>query len=383
MDKFPQSLLEKLQERQEANALRQLPAQATGADFSSNDYLGFSSSAAIAEEAYKYLTHFGLAGNGATGSRLLTGNHDLYNVTETAIAEFHKAESALIFNSGYDANVGLFSSVPQKQDVVLYDEYIHASIRDGLRLSNANTYKFRHNDVNHLGKLITRHRDACAEVYIAVESVFSMDGDSAPLTAIVKLAQKHNFRLIVDEAHALGVIGDSGQGLVQYLGLEQEVFARIMTFGKGLGCHGAAVLGSPELKTYLVNFARSFIFTTGLPPHSVATILAAYNHLGQQGKNEVEKLKDIVSFFNAELDRQNLMEHFIISDSAIHCAVISGNDKVKNISSVLQGNGFDVKPILSPTVPKGQERLRICLHSYNTKDEITSLLIALRKALLQ
>lgn len=383
MDKFPQSLLEKLQERQGANALRQLPAPATGADFSSNDYLGFTSSAAIAEEASKYLVQFGLAANGATGSRLLTGNHELYDVTEDAIAKFHNAESALIFNSGYDANVGLFSSVPQKQDIVLYDEYIHASIRDGLRLSNAKAYKFRHNDINHLEKLITGHRNASAEVYIAVESVFSMDGDCAPLTAIVKLAQKHNCRLIVDEAHALGVIGTLGEGLVQHLSLEQEVFARIMTFGKGLGCHGAAVLGSPELKTFLVNFARSFIFTTGLPPHSVATILAAYNHLEQSGKNEVEKLKDIVSFFKAELQRQNLTQYFIDSDSAIHCAVISGNDKVKNISSVLQNAGFDVKPILSPTVPKGQERLRICLHSYNTKEEITALLTALRKALLQ
>jgi 8-amino-7-oxononanoate synthase len=264
--------------------------------------------------------------------------------------------------------------------VVLYDEYIHASIRDGIRLSYAQSYKFKHNDTAALEKLLNRHRISSGEVYIAVESVFSMDGDSAPLAEIVQLCEKYSCRLIVDEAHALGVIGNKGEGLVQHLNLQDKVFARVMTFGKGLGCHGAAVLGSDDLRTYLINFARSFIYTTGLPPHAVATIITAYKHLQNEGLENVKQLKDIVSFFKAELQRIKLQELFIQSGSAIHCAIIPGNENVKHISSVLQEEGFNVKPILSPTVPQGQERLRFCLHCYNTKEQVTAVLSALQTA---
>jgi 8-amino-7-oxononanoate synthase len=380
MENFPKSLTHKLQQRIEADALRTLTTQGTLVDFSSNDYLGYASNTDIFEKAHQYLLNNGINANGATGSRLITGNHDLYKETEDHIAAFHKAESALIFNSGYDANVGLFSSVPQKGDVVLYDEYIHASIRDGLRLSYAQSYKFSHNDTAELEKLVKRHENASGEIYIAVESVFSMDGDCSPVAEIAQLCKQYGCRLIVDEAHALGVMGNKGEGLVQHQDLQDKVFARVMTYGKGLGCHGAAVLGSDDLRTYLINFARSFIYTTGLPPHALATILIAYKHLEQQGQEDVKQLKDIVGFFTSEVNRLNLRHIFIQSGSAIHCAVIPGNEKVKNISSVLQAQGFNVKPILSPTVPQGQERLRFCLHSYNTKDEITAMLSALQIA---
>jgi len=381
MKKFPQSLDQKLEQRREENSIRSLPGASSLIDFSSNDYIGFAKSAYLFQQAHELLQQRGIKCNGATGSRLISGNYQLHEEVENYIASFHQATSSLIFNSGYDANVGVFSSVPQKGDVVLYDEYIHASIRDGIRLSTAKAYKFKHNDTITLEKIITRLRNECRELYIAVESVFSMDGDLTPLNELVTLCEKYGCRLIVDEAHALGVRGNKGEGLAQQLGLQNKIFARIVTFGKGLGCHGAAVLGSNELKEYLVNFARSFIYTTALPPHSLATILASYVYLANEGSKEVNQLKNSVSFFTQEVQRLSLGNLFIPGTSAIHCAVLSGNERVRHISSVLQKEGYNVKPILSPTVPQGYERLRFCLHSYNTEEEIMGVLNALNKAL--
>lgn len=381
MKQLPKSLLQKLREREEANALRTLPVPESIIDFSSNDYLGFSQNRDIFKQAHQYLLDSNVISNGSTGSRLITGNHSLYRETEEFIARFHNSAAALIFNSGYDANVGLFSSVPQKEDVVLYDEYIHASIRDGLRLSNAKTFKFRHNDISHIESLISRHRGE-GELYIITESVFSMDGDNPDIKAFINIAEKHHCRLIVDEAHALGVFGTNGEGLVQNLGLEDKIFARIVTFGKGLGCHGAAVLCSQQLYAYLINFARSFIYTTALPPHSLSVILTAYKYLANKSL-QTEQLKNIVSFFTDETKRLGIDKAFIYSTSAIHCAVVSGNRNVKNISSVLRQNGFNVKAILSPTVPQGSERLRFCLHSYTTREQVTAVLTLLKQFLQQ
>ncbi|MBL7887762.1 MAG: pyridoxal phosphate-dependent aminotransferase family protein [Flavobacterium sp.] len=373
MKKLPQSLQQKLQLRKQNHALRQLPVANDLIDFSSNDYLGFAQSESIFNQTHQYLIDHNIKINGATGSRLLSGNHHLYNSSEEFIAQFHQAESALIFNSGYDANVGFFASVPQRNDVILYDELCHASIRDGIQMSKAKSYKFQHNDLNDLESIITRCQTELVEVYIITESVFSMDGDSPNLEQLVQLSQKYNCFLVLDEAHALGVFGDSGEGLIQYHGLQDTIFARIVTFGKGLGCHGAAILGSAELKSYLVNFARSFIYTTGLSPHSVATIVVAYQHL-QTEKKAINQLKTNIQFFNQHKIQLGLKPLFVYSKSAIQCAIIPGNEKVKSIALQLQQNGFDVKPILSPTVPEGQERLRFCIHSYNTAKEISEVL---------
>lgn len=371
--KFPKSLLQKLEQRKAQNALRKLPIENKLVDFASNDYIGFATNEAVFNQTHQFLLDRNIKINGATGSRLLSGNHSLYQETENFIAQFHKADSALIFNSGYDANVGFFSSVPQRNDIILYDELCHASIRDGIQMSNAKSYKFGHNDFQDLEKLIQKFTTESNEIYIATESVFSMDGDCPNLEQLINLSEKHNAYLVIDEAHALGIFGSSGEGLVQSLGFQDKVFARIMTFGKGLGCHGAAVLGSTDLTSYLVNFARSFVYTTGLSPHSVATILQSYKLLSDE-KQTLEKLKSNIIFFNQEKVRLGLKPLFVYSKSAIQCAIIPGNEKVKNIASQLQQSGFDVKPILSPTVPEGQERLRFCLHSYNSEAEISKIL---------
>lgn len=375
--KFPQKLADKLNRRTESNSLRQLGFSNSLIDFASNDYLGFAQSKVIFEEVHALLVGRNLKQNGASGSRLLTGNHALYIETETQIAAFHHSETALLFNSGYDANLGFFSSVPQKGDFILYDELIHASIRDGVQLSNATAYKFKHNDDEDLERLILKAKiHPEATIYVVTESVFSMDGDTPPLQEIVNLCKKYDVYLIVDEAHALGVFGNKGEGLVQMLDIQNQVFARIITFGKGLGCHGAVILGSTQLKSYLVNFARSLIYTTGLSPHAIATIQIAYQYL-KHNKEAREKLRFNINIFNQQKQLLGLKPIFVRSKSPIQCAVIPGNEKVKKIAAQLQLQGFDVKAILSPTVPEGQERLRICLHSYNSETEITEVLESL------
>ena len=373
MSHFPKNLSVKLEIRKQNNALRKLSLSNDLIDFASNDYIGFSKNKAIFEETHQYLIDNKIVQNGATGSRLLSGNHKVYQEAEDFIANFHQSESALIFNSGYDANVGFFSSVPQKGDLILYDELCHASIRDGIQLSNAKAYKFQHNDFEDLEKLIERFQTELVEVYIVTESVFSMDGDTPNLEELAQLSEKYNCHLVIDEAHALGVFGDNGEGLVQMLGLQSQVFTRIMTFGKGLGCHGAAILGSQELNDYLVNFARSFIYTTGLSPHSVATILIAYQHLESE-KKTINKLRENIIHFNQVQHLLGLKPIFVKSKSAIQSAIIPGNQNVKSIANQIQEKGFDVKAILSPTVPEGQERLRFCIHSFNSKEEISEVL---------
>lgn len=374
---FPKKLQQKLETRKDAHALRKLGTASTLIDFSSNDYLGFSKNETVFNNAHDFLMGHNMKQNGATGSRLLSGNHPLFHTIETILSEFHQSESALIFNSGYDANVGFFSSVPQRGDVILYDEYIHASIRDGIQLSNAKAYKFKHNDLGSLDEMLKRIQHDT--IYVVTESVFSMDGDSPDLAKLSQISKENKAYLIIDEAHAVGVFGKRGVGLVQELGLENDVFARLVTFGKAMGCHGAAILGSDDLKQYLVNFARSFIYTTALSPHALATVHAAYNELvisnnSKESHPAIKKLHSNIAFFKAELVKNKLNLIFIESDSAIQCCIVSGNETVKSIAKNIQEHGFNVKPILSPTVPQGQERLRFCLHAFNSKEEITEVL---------
>ena len=380
---LPKKLQDKIDARARDSSLRSLGFRQDLIDFSSNDYLGFSRSKEIYNKACSILKQHNYQANGATGSRLLTANHPLYLDTEKQIATFHKTPSALIFNSGYDANIGFFSSVPQRGDVILYDALCHASIRDGIAMSHTKAYKFAHNNLQALEALLEAQNSSSKtgpEIYVVTEAVFSMDGDRPALKELANLCKKYSAYLIVDQAHATGVIGPKGKGLVQELALEDLVFARIVTFGKALGCHGAAVLGSCELKSYLINFARSFIYTTALPPHTLATIGAAYREL-EHNSDAIKKLQDNISTLQKSILDAQLTPHFIPSQSAIHCCVIKGNKATKDVAALLQQNKFDVKAILSPTVPKGQERLRICLHSYNKKEDIKALVALLKECL--
>lgn len=381
MYRLPKKLAKKIEDRKACSSLRALANGQKLTDFTSNDYLGFASSESIFDRANEILEEQNLRFIGATGSRLISGNHRLYEATESYIAEYHQAEACLIFNSGYDANVGMFSSIPKRGDLVFYDEYIHASIRDGIRMSNAKAYKFKHNDLNHLRNLLNGHivktisgkskgNTIGNEVYIVTESVFSMDGDSPDLMSLSNICTNLGCHLIVDEAHAVGVMGN-GKGMIQELGLQSKVFARVITFGKALGSHGAAVLGSIELKIYLINFSRSLIYTTALPPHSVASTLAAYQRLAS---SRSMLLKDRISLFKSTVREYNLEDFFIESQSAIQSCILPGNTIVKNIANILEEKGFNVKPVLAPTVKEGEERLRFCVHDFNTKQEIVEVI---------
>ncbi len=375
---FDTFLEESLERRRAAGLERKLVLTDDLIDFSSNDYLGFAQDPSFeAASVTSQRTH------GSTGSRLISGNSRLAEQTETHIATFHNAEAALIFNTGYMANVGLFSSIGDKNSCFIYDEYIHASVHDGMRMSLAQRVKFIHNDVNDLAKKLENtegvgNSDSLGKgvkKYVAVESLYSMDGDFAPLVEIAAVCQKYNAALIVDEAHATGIFGAKGEGLVTQLGLELVVWARVHTFGKALGVHGAAVVGSSLLRQFLINHARSFIFTTALPPQAFQHIQHAYDLLPQADRTKLFELIDY--FIKKSSSCISSESRFLINPkSPIQGIGLADNQEVVSLAQHLHRNGIFAKAILSPTVPKGAERIRICLHSTHTFAQIDQLLAA-------
>lgn len=368
-------MLKALSERQQKGMLRRLNSVFPAIDFCSNDYLGFSMKGLLTQKLKT--SHFNSEQYGSAGSRLVSGNSAFVEEAEKQIAMFHHAKGALIFNSGYDANIGLLSSVPQKDDLVLFDELIHASIYDGIRLGHATHYKFRHNNLETLKDLIHRHQHNYKNIFIVVESVYSMDGDSAPLLEITELIGPfENVFLIVDEAHAIGVFGKQGRGLCNSLGIEQKCFARIYTYGKAMGCHGAVVVGSEILRNYLINFARSFIYTTALPNHSIDAILNAYQLLIES--DQQEQLQNNISYFYSKTSG---IQKIIRNQSAIHSLIVGSTEAADRLEKLLGKHNIYAKSIKSPTVKEGTERIRFCIHSFNTKDEMDQLIDCLNEFL--
>lgn len=360
------TLAGKLSRRKEENAFRELTLTGDLIDFCSNDYLGFARNASLQELARQLTPEDPYRLNGSTGSRLIRGNTTFAEELEQEIAQYHSAEAALLFNSGYDANLGFFSAVPQRGDTIFYDRLIHASIRDGIRLSTAQSRAFRHNDVDDLRRQLA---EAKGTVFVAVESVYSMDGDMAPLVELAGLCREEGLHLVVDEAHAIGVFGEKGEGLVTD---PEACYARIYTYGKAMGCHGAAIAGSSLLSDYLVNFCRSFIYTTALPPSSHAAIRAAYQLLGNARQEREQLQRLITQFTNWKQAHPEL--GFTNSPSAVQCIIVPGNGQVRRLAAEIREQGFDVRAVLSPTVPVGEERIRICLHAFNTQEELKILL---------
>lgn len=358
-------LKKKLDERKEFGIHRSLKPENSLVDFCSNDYLGFARSIVLKEDVKTELNSHPLSLNGSTGSRLLSGNSQYAEDLEQEIAAFHGFEAGLLFNSGYDANLGLPSSLAQRGDTIILDELIHASAIDGARLSNANRYSFKHNSIESLEAKLKASKGNC---YVVVESIYSMDGDSAPIKDIADMTEKYGAYLIVDEAHALGLYK---KGLTNQLGLQNRVFATVVTFGKALGSHGAIVLGSKVLKEYLVNFARSFIYSTAPSFHHLASIKMAY-HLLNNAEEEIINLKNNIAYFKNHI-YFNSDYPLLKSDGPIQCIILKNNDTARLMANTLQSAGLDVRPILSPTVAAGTERIRICLHSFNTLNELALL----------
>lgn len=371
MESIENYLLAKLEQRKAEGNFRSLKVLPNAVDFTSNDYLGMARNplfaACVAQECTAQ--HFDKVG--ATGSRLLTGNNAYIELVENEIAVFHQSKSCLIFNSGFDANYGLLATVPGKDHLLIMDELVHASIHDGARASKAEKQFFKHNDLAHLKQMLETGNHS--QKFVVVESLYSMNGDIADLTAISALCEQYNAHLIVDEAHATGVIGRQGEGVVQSLGLSDKVFARVVTFGKALGAHGACVLGSGALMAFLINFCRPLIFSTGLSFHSLACIRVAYQLFPKMEK-ERTLLNENISFFRTFSNQSSYT--FLDSYTAIQGLLISGNEEVVACSAYLEANGIDARPIRYPTVAKGAERIRICLHSYTTFEQIEQLFSA-------
>lgn len=362
MSSLENFLQSKLQQRMDDQSLRTLKQVNGLIDFTSNDYLGLARSEALYNDVLKKIDSLALHHNGSTGSRLLSGNSAYHEAVEHKLAAIFKSEATLLVNSGFSANTAVLSSIPQKGDTILYDELAHASIKDGARLSLANRFSFKHNNLDELERKL---KLAAGKKFIVVESIYSMDGDTSPLSQIVTLAERYDAHIILDEAHSTGTLGENGNGLAVSLGLQNKIPIRIYTFGKAMGCHGACVAGSKNLIDYMVNFARPFIYTTALPVHAIATIECAFDFLSRNIHLQHDLVKNINTFTSALKNPR--------SKSAIQAIIVPGNENARNIAATLQQNGFDARAVLSPTVAQGAERLRICLHTYNTEQEINRL----------
>ncbi|KAH8671965.1 pyridoxal phosphate-dependent transferase [Tricladium varicosporioides] len=377
-----------LTRRKTKSSLRTLTlAPPNSTDFSSNDFLSLSTSPLLKSSFLTELSNNPDFRLGSGGSRLLDGNSSYAENLESSIAEFHNAEAALLFNSGYDANTGFFSCIPQEGDVVLWDEKCHASCRVGIDLSRASlSLPFAHNSVSDLRTKLLKlckqdesFKTGRKNVFVAVESLYSMDGDLAPLKDIVEcvedMLQEGNGYVIVDEAHSNGIYGEKGRGIVCALGLERRVFARLNTFGKGLGCSGATILCSKVTREYLINYAKPLIYSTSMSFPSLAAIKVAYEIM-KEGRTEalIQHLRFLTRHFHSHLlnipPTPLLTIPEVLPESPIFALM---TPTPRNLARFCQEGGFMVRPIVSPTVAKGTERVRVCLHAGNSYEEVESL----------
>jgi 8-amino-7-oxononanoate synthase len=344
-----------------------------GANFCSNDYLGLSTDPRLKEALWEGLEY--CERTAATGSRLLSGHHALWDELEVEFAAVAGTETALFFNSGFAANTGLLSSLLGPEDVVFSDALNHASIIDGIRLSHAQKVIYPHRDLNFLGDGLRRHVQTAGARVIVTESIFSMDGDRAPIAELFQLAERHGAELVVDEAHATGACGPRGCGLVAELGLAQQTLATVHTCGKALASAGAFICGSKTLRQFLINHARSFIFSTALPPYMTFQIRAALKLA-----YSMEAERDHLAALSARL-RERLCSHGIdcgASDSHIVPLMVGGNEAALKLAAALQQREFAVRAIRSPSVPPGTERLRLSLTARLATEDIDRFTDAVR-----
>ncbi len=343
-----------LDELARAERLRRLIPRA-GRDFSSNDYLGLAGSPILAFALADAIGRGVPLGSG--GSRLLRGNHEEHERLEAEAARFFGAESALYFSCGYAANSALLSALPQRGDLVVHDALVHASAHEGMRLGRAELRSAAHNDVDSFADAIGlwRRQGGCGRAWIAVESLYSMDGDRAPLAELAALAERHEAILLIDEAHATGLFGPDGRGLAAGLDGRNDVVT-LRTCGKALGCEGALVCGPAIVRDFLVNRGRAFIFSTAPSPLMAAAVRAALRSLVE----EPERRARLSALVDAAHDL--LVPHGASATGSQIMPLILGDDaRAMRAAAALQRAGFDVRGIRPPTVPAGTARLRISL----------------------
>ena len=335
-------------------------------DFSSNDYLGLSQHIHMIQAMKGAVESYGV---GATGSRLLSGDSSKTHELEALLAEWHQKEAALVFNSGFQMNTGLFKMLCTKDDLIIADRLCHASLIDGALASDATLLRYRHNDTRHLAQVLEKNRPFYKQIMIVTESVFSMDGDIAPLEKIIILKEKHNATLLVDEAHALGVFGKNGGGIIEKLGVQNKVDYIVGTFGKALGSFGAFIALSNHMKEKAVNQCRAFIYSTALPIPVIVVNIASIK-LVQKMKGVALNLQNMAKEFRTRLQKKGVKTY---GESQIIPIIIEEEVRLHKIVQGLQNAGIWVNAIRPPTVPKGTSRLRISLTTQHTKEQLTAL----------
>ncbi|MCD0415744.1 8-amino-7-oxononanoate synthase [Rubrivivax sp. JA1024] len=363
-----QSLEADLRSLEDAGRRRKLQPRA-GVDFTSNDYLGLAESDELRQAAVEAIAR-GVP-IGAGGSRLLRGNHEEHEALEAEAADYFGAESALYLGGGFGANHAIFATLPQRGDLVLYDELIHASVHEGMRRGRAACESVPHNDVEAFDARLRQWRASGARgcAWISIESVYSMDGDSPPLDQFLAVADRHDAVLVIDEAHATGVCGPQGRGLAAAFEGRPNVIT-LHTCGKALGTMGGFVLGPRIVRDFLVNRARPFIFATA-PSPLIAAVTRAALDISRTRPERRQRLAELVAFADRELKHRCGITS---SGSHILPIIVGANRTAVALAASLQRRGFDVRAIRPPTVPEGTARLRIAL-SANLSEQVIGALI--------
>lgn len=359
--------LDSLREQSQFRTL-EMPA---GINLCSNDYLGLAIDPRLKQATIESVARSSAVGS--TGSRLLSGNSRAWEELESAFADFAGTGAALYFGSGYAANIGLLSSLLKPGEVVFSDALNHASLIDGIRLSGAKKVIYPHRDLRFLEKALREHAGLAGSKVIVTESLFSMEGDIAPLAELLDLARKYCAELVIDEAHATGVCGPRGRGIAAELGIERQMLAIVHTCGKALASAGAFVCGGQTLKDYLINRARTFIFSTAMPPYLAGQIQAALN-LAREADGDRNHLRETATALRRGLAAAGMN----CGASAAHIVplILGTNEMAVYVASELQRGGFAVKAIRPPTVPPGTARIRISLTSKITMEDVRRLVAA-------
>ncbi len=363
MDNFIRKIEAELSRQEGQGTLRALSVFKDFYDFASNDYLGLARM--TTEIPQKIPT-------GATGSRLISGNFSEIEKLEQEIAKFHHGKDALLFPSGFQANISLFQAIANRNDIIFYDAESHVSLKAGMRLAFAKKISFPHNNTEKLEEKLKKVRTT-GEIFLVLEALYSMSGDAPDWEHVKFLQKKYNLLLIIDEAHSGGVCF-RGKGIAALHSLRPLI--SVFTYGKAFGFQGASyVLPTKSLKSYLLNKSYGFIYSTGLSPRFVEILKVKYKQI-KQADEQREKLMQNIRFFKRQVAR---IPYPILGKGPIFAILIPDIRKITKTEKTLLARKFFVKKILAPTVPKGTERLRIVLHSYNTKEEINSLVELLRK----
>jgi glycine C-acetyltransferase len=336
----------------------------------SNNYLGLNTRPEIVRAAQEAIAAYG---TGMCGSRFLSGTYDLVVELERQLAEFEHFEAAMVFTTGYQANVGAISALMRPGDTVFMDRLCHASIVDGCRLAGCTVRPFRHNDTDHLASLLSRYAGKARGKLVAVDGIFSMDGDMAPLPQIVELARQHNARVMVDEAHATGVIGPGGRGTVEHFGLDDKVDVLAGTFSKTLASTGGFIVSSQEVVNYVRHYARSYIFSASPTPVTVATALAALDIVRNEPQLR-DRLWDNVCYFHRGLKALGFQTYPDPPQSGIMTIVVGLDHIVRSMSKSIYEAGLFVGSAAYPAVPKNEGRFRFALSAEHTREDMNCAL---------